>query len=318
MSEKDSKILGSVIPNLDPIKIGLPDFSSIIDPVRELTKGIAEMQKSIVSNPAVKQLSETLASIHKSCVFDVAKKIQNIKFDFIQPLESILKNESVKSFFRGVKYLSSIEKSGWPLYHLTFQRVDDVMSLEKEDFFPFLLSFYENQYKSSLAKSWENAPIINEMRKPILKEALSLFENHFYYGTCSVLMCQLYGIAEDIDCYSRAKFLVISEEDIKEIDELYGITDSKKFPKEKRRLFQKIMHVQECIALWDRSLQYINDFVLKNPQKPIEELTVPHRNKICHGEQLNFGTQEHALKAIFIIDSLINFSNEIYSSTQDV
>ena len=46
MSEKDSKILGSVIPNLDPIKIGLPDFSSIIDPVRELTKGIAEMQKA--------------------------------------------------------------------------------------------------------------------------------------------------------------------------------------------------------------------------------------------------------------------------------
>jgi hypothetical protein len=78
------------------------------------------------------------------------------------------------------------------------------------------------------------------------------------------------------------------------------------------------MHVQECIALWDRSLQYINDFVLKNPQKPINELTVPHRNKICHGEQLNFGTQEHALKAIFIIDSLISFSNEIYLSTQDV
>lgn len=318
MSEKEFKILGSAALNLDSIKVGLPDFSSITSSVMDLKKGFVEIQNSLVGNSAVKQLSETIASIHKSCVIDVAKKIQNIKFDFIKPLEPLLKNESVKNFFRGVKYFFSIEKSGWPLYHLMFQSLDDVMSLEKEDFFPFLLSFYENEYKSSLAKSWENAPILNEMRKPILKEALSLFDNHFFYGTCSILMCQLYGIAEDIDCYSREKSLVISKDDIKEIDELYGITDLKKVPKEKRRLFQKVMHVQEHVALWDRSLQYLNDFVLKNPEKSINELTVPHRNKICHGEQLNFGTQEHALKAIFIIDSLISFSNEIYSSTQDV
>lgn len=318
MSEKDFNLLDSTSPKIDSIKIDFPNLSSITESIRDLTNGFAEMHRSIVDNPAIKELSETLASIHKFYVCDVAKEFQKIKFDIVKPIKSFVENESVKSLFRGVKYLSSIEKSEWPLFHLTFQRPDYVMSLRKEDYFPFLLSFYEREYKDSLSASWKDAPILNEMRKSILKEALSLFDNHFYYGTCSVLMCQLYGIAEDIDCYSRKKALVISKEDIKEIDELYGITDPKKFPKEKRRLFQKVMHVQEHIALWDRSLQYINDFVLKNPQVPINELTVPHRNKICHGEQLNFGTQEHALKAIFIIDSLINFSNEIYSSTQDV
>ena len=149
-----------------------------------------------------------------------------------------------------------------------------------------------------------------------MKEALSLFDSHFYYGACSILMCQLYGIAEDIDLYSKKHSLKVSPEDVDNIDELYETNP--KMGKEKRKLFQKIMHVQERIVLWNRTLQYINKFVLKNPDKPINELTVPHRNKICHGEQLNFGTQEHALKAIFIIDSLINFSNEIYSSTQDV
>ena len=165
---------------------------------------------------------------------------------------------------------------------------------------------------------WKNACIIKDSRKPILEEALTLFDNHFYYGTCSILMCQLYGIAEDIDCYSKEHSLVISDDDIKGIDELYGIENPKKFPKEKRRLFQKLMHIRKGILWWDKTLQYINDFVLKNPEKPVEELTVPHRNKICHGKQLNFGTQEHALKAIFIIDSLIKFSDAIYSSTQDI
>lgn len=315
MSEKDSKILGSVILNLDPIKVGLPDFSSIIDPVKDLTKGFAEMQKSIVGNPAVKELSETIASIHKSCVIDVVKsfpKITECKASF----SKIFDNGFWSEWFKNSRYLKTLEKSGWSLFHLSFQNREYVSSLNKDDFFTFLLSYYEDEYKANLIETWENAPIINAMRKAILKEALALFENHFYYGTCSVLMCQLYGIAEDIDCYSKKKALVISEDDIKAIDELYETNPNR--PCEKRRLFQKLNIVGKHILSWDKSLKYIKNFVLKNPQTPIDKLTVPHRNKICHGEQLNFGTQEHALKAIFIIDSLISFSNEIYSSTQDV
>lgn len=316
MSEKDFKLLDSASPKIDSIKIDFPNLSSITESVRDLTNGFAEMRKSIVDNPALKQLSETLASIHKSCVFNVAEEIQNITIRFAKPLKTFLESEPLRDFFKGFQYLDIIEKSEWSLFHIQFENVENILSLRKEDFFPFLWSFYENEYKKILVESWANAPILNEMRKPVLKEALSLFDSHFYYGVCSILMCQLYGIAEDIDLYSKKHSLKVSPEDVDNIDELYETNP--KMGKEKRKLFQKIMHVQERIVLWNRTLQYINKFVLKNPDKPINELTVPHRNKICHGEQLNFGTQEHALKAIFIIDSLINFSNEIYSSTQDV
>lgn len=316
MSKNEFEDIKSAVSKFGSVKSALPDLSSITAPVRDITKGFAEMQKSIVDNPAIKQLSETLASIHKSCVFDVAEKIQNISARFAKPLHTFFESESLKNLIKGYKYLDVLEKSEWSLFHIQFENAENILSLKKEDFFPFLLSFYENEYEKILVESWKNAPIVRYDRKPILEEALALFDNHFYYGVSSILMCQLYGIAEDIDLYSKKHSLKISPEDVDGIDELYETTPQK--GKEKRRLFQKLMHVQERVTLWNRTLQYINNYVLKNPQKPINELTVPHRNKICHGEQLNFGTQEHALKAIFIIDSLISFSNEIYSSTQDM
>ena len=317
MSKSKFEDIKSTVSKFDSVKSALPNSSSITDSMKDLTKSFAEIQKSFVDNPAIKQLSETIASIHKSCVIDVAKSFPKV-IDFKTSFPKIFDNDSWGRWFKNLEYLKTLEKSGWSLYHLNFQNRDYISSLNENELFSFLLSYYEDEYKVNLVKSWKKAPILNEKRKPVLEEALNLFDNHYYYGACSILMCQLYGVAEDIDCYSKKKSLVISDEDIKAIDELYGITDSKKFPKEKRKLFQKLNIVGKHILSWDKSLKFINDFVLKNPQNPIDELTVPHRNKICHGEQLNFGTQEHALKAIYIIDSLICFSTEIYFNTQDV
>ena len=317
MSENKQKLFEPVIPELS-IKMDMfSDVSAVTSQLKDLTKGFAEMQKSIVDFPAVKQLSETIASIHKSYVFDFAEKLQDITANFKNTIKSFVDNESIRTVLSNIKYLNSLDRSEWPLFHLHFQNPDYVSSLKEDDYFPYMLSFYKNEYKKGLIEYWKNARIIKDSRKPILEEALTLFDNHFYYGTCSILMCQLYGITGDIDCFSKEHALKITEEQEKEIKELYGIIDPRKGKSEKELLFQKLIHVHENFLWWDKTLQYINNFVLKNPQKPVDDLTVPHRNKICHGEQLNFGTQEHALKAIFIIDSLIKFSNAIYSSTRD-
>lgn len=37
----------------------------------------------------------------------------------------------------------------------------------------------------------------------------------------------------------------------------------------------------------------------------------PLRNKICHGEQMSFGTKEISLKAIFIVNLLLHLKKEI-------
>ena len=316
MSEDKQKFMESVVPKLSIKMDFFSDITSATSQFKNLTKGFAEMQKSFVDSPAIKQLSETIASIHKSYVYDFSEKLQGITVNLKTEIKSFFDNESVKRALKNVRYLNSLDRSEWPLFHLHFQDPDYVSSLKEDGYFPYILFFYRDEYKKVLIESWKNARIIKDTRKPILEEALTLFDNHFYYGTCSILMCQLYGIAGDIDCYSKEHALKISEEEEKEIKELYGIIDPKKRKSEKELLFQKLIHIQENFLWWDKTLQYINNFVLKKPEKPMEELSVPHRNKICHGEQLNFGTQEQALKAIFIIDSLIKFSDAIYSSTQ--
>ena len=313
MSRNKQKLFEPIIPELSIKTDIFSDISAVTSQFKDLTKHFTEMPKSFVDSPAIKQLNETIFSIHKSWVCDIAEKFPSITTIF-DSVHSVVNNE----FLENIRYLKSLDRSGWPLFHLDFQDSNYVSSLNEDGYFSYLLFFYKNEYKKNLIESWKKAPIIKDSRKPILEEALTLFDNHFYYGTCSILMCQLYGIAEDIDCYSKEHSLVLSDDDIKGIDELYGIENPKKFPKEKSRHFQKLMHIRNGILWWDKTLQYINNFVLKNPDKPIEEFAVPHRNKICHGEQLNFGTQEHALKAIFIIDSLIKFSDAIYSSTQDM
>ena len=37
----------------------------------------------------------------------------------------------------------------------------------------------------------------------------------------------------------------------------------------------------------------------------------PCRNKICHGEQINFNTKQHALKSILIVGMVIFLGNRI-------
>lgn len=303
-----------VIPNISVKKDFFSDVSAVMSSIRSFRSGFAEMQKTIVENPAVKQLSDTIASIHKSCVFDYAEKFQN----FTSSLQSILDKEWFKNLVKNVKYLDSLEQSGWPIFHLNFENAELVSNLKRDEYKTFLLNYFENSYKEKLKKSWKASQIIKDSRKPILEEALVLFEEQHYYGSCSILMFQLYGIADDIDVYTQRCPISISKEDVDGIDELYGMDQrDKNKNSEKRRLFQKLNYIQNHIGSWDRSLRYVKDFVLKSPQEDINTLSGPHRNKICHGEQTNFGTQEHALKAIFIADALIQFSNEVYSSTQD-
>lgn len=60
-----------------------------------------------------------------------------------------------------------------------------------------------------------------------------------------------------------------------------------------------------------RSNKLFNGKVLVSPKTKDEWPKAPLRNKICHGEQLDFGTKEYSLKSILIIDMLIKLLYEL-------
>ena len=65
------------------------------------------------------------------------------------------------------------------------------------------------------------------------------------------------------------------------------------------------------MMLWNAMAKYLQSEILCSSESKKRWATQPLRNKICHGDQLNFGTKEHSLKAILTIDMLIQLAYEI-------
>lgn len=63
-------------------------------------------------------------------------------------------------------------------------------------------------------------------------------------------------------------------------------------------------------------LAYLYNFVFKS-DSTMSNSSHPCQNKICHGEQLNYNTQEHALKSIFVLDILFQFGEAVIEIAQE-
>lgn len=66
------------------------------------------------------------------------------------------------------------------------------------------------------------------------------------------------------------------------------------------------------------AVDYIVDVVLTG--KMDDELAArnPLRNKICHGDQTEYGTKEHSLKAILVTDIMIRLGSAVLALRADV
>ena len=80
---------------------------------------------------------------------------------------------------------------------------------------------------------------------------------------------------------------------------------------EKGRLLQSLMLTEAGLLLWDAMGDYIKNVTLYSGKDYSHIDNQPLRNKIGHGDQLNFGTQEHSLKAVLTIDMMVQLAYEI-------
>ena len=135
-----------------------------------------------------------------------------------------------------------------------------------------------------------------------------------YYGATSIMMCQVDGLICDISNYTDENGLICSEDDEKEICELYQIDfqNHKKFAKtsEKHMILRLAAMTENAVFYWEAMTDYIYNVVLTSHGEEYRDHN-PLRNKICHGDQLDFGTEEKSLKSIFVIDLLLNLKSEM-------
>lgn len=64
------------------------------------------------------------------------------------------------------------------------------------------------------------------------------------------------------------------------------------------------------LLYWMAAIEYLYNVVLTS-EESMNQSEHPCRNKVCHGIQLNYGTKEHALKAILSVDLMIQHTERL-------
>ncbi|KJS13645.1 MAG: hypothetical protein VR67_03315 [Peptococcaceae bacterium BRH_c8a] len=174
-----------------------------------------------------------------------------------------------------------------------------------------IFNYCDEKYVNDSYNLWTQCEGVNTQRQPILREALDMHLVGNYYSSTALLMCQLYGIIVDISHYAQNNNISISAEYKNLIAKHYKIEEHK-INSEKGKFIQLSAIPESGALLWEAVTEYLQNEILCSSESKKRWMHQPLRNKICHGEQLNFGTKEHSLKAILCIDILMNLSNEIY------
>jgi len=215
-----------------------------------------------------------------------------------------------------IKYINLLERIKWPVFLIDDEELrDKIMAAcsQQEDVAAvkeIIFDYCDEDFLESMERDWSCCPALKETRKPIFVEAMQLHKGGFYYASTSMLMCQVYGVASDIVDIAKKHNLNLDDETKEFVSDYFKIK-REDVDKEKGKLMQMVVMTESGQLLWDAMASYLKDEILCSSDSKQRWATQPLRNKICHGDQLNFGTKEHSLKAILTIDMLIQLAYEI-------
>jgi len=161
-----------------------------------------------------------------------------------------------------------------------------------------------------MLKKWHSSSCINKERLSIFEEAVELHRKKYYYACTSMMMCQLYGVIIDIYRYLDKNDIEIDDESKAKLANKYNMTN---IDSEKGKFIQMAFITDLGYIIKEVIVEYIKEDVLSSSDSKSRWEHQPLRNKICHGDQLNYGTEEHSLKAILCIDLLVKLGECIKS-----
>ena len=279
------------------------------------------IKKAIAPQPG--QLSNNLQTTNNAVVAAFQSEFMEATIsiaDYIAGLISsidftpILKNLS--DAIIPIKYIDLLTRLKWPIFLIddaelrqkimsTCCKQKDVNAVRE-----IILDFCSVSFLDEMEDDWYNCSAIVDARKPILAEAMQLHKNGYYYASTSILMCQVYGVASDIVDIAKKNGLSLYDETKAFVADHFKIK-REDVDKEKGKLMQMTIMAESGQLIWNAMATYLKNEILCSSDSKQRWATQPLRNKICHGDQLNFGTQEHSLKAILTIDMLIQLAYEV-------
>lgn len=164
---------------------------------------------------------------------------------------------------------------------------------------------------------WNANEELSGEEKRLLLSALNRHAEGDYEGCVSLLM----GMFEGLLCKYAPAVIELNGKQAELFDEIarfHGLHPShredggpRKLKNSKDLVLLMLILSENGWNVLQRAVGYIVDVTLTN--KSNKELAAhnPLRNKICHGEQTDFGNLEHSLKAILVTDLVIRIGTPL-------
>ncbi len=271
-----------------------------------------QLQQLADAMQIINNVVSTIQSDAMKAVIDLGNRIAELvaSVDFTPILKKF--SEAIIPF----QYIGLLERLKWPVFLIDDDALrQDILTAcaEREDeeaVREIIFSYCSDDFLKAMEDDWNSCEVISAERKPILSEAMLMHKQGHYYASTSMLMCQVYGVASDIVNLAKKNGLEIDDDEKDFVSEYFEIK-REDVDKEKGRLLQMIVMTESGMMLWNAMAKYLQSEILCSSESKKRWATQPLRNKICHGDQLNFGTKEHSLKAILTIDMLIQLAYEI-------
>ena len=143
--------------------------------------------------------------------------------------------------FENIGYIQLLKEIKWPIFLINDSFLQEqIMSacenkIDEKATSNIITSYFTDDVLDIMEDDWTSCSLINEQRIPILKEAILMHRNSYYYASTSILMCQIYGIASDIINLAKDNGLELNDENKNMLSEQYNI-DKKNIDKEKGKL----------------------------------------------------------------------------------
>ena len=297
----NQKDLGNIKEDTDKLDTTKNDFD--YSQLEQIANNLQMMKEAVVS---------VIQSNVINAVIDLGNRIAELvaSVDFTPILKKF--SEATIPF----QYINLLERLKWPVFLIDDDALrQDILTAcaDQEDgeaVREIVFSYCSDDFLKAMEDDWNSCEAISVKRKPILSEAMLMHKQGYYYASTSMLMCQVYGVASDIMDLAKKNGLEIDDDEKDFVSEYFEIK-REDVDKEKGRLLQMTVMTESGMMLWNSMAKYLQSEILCSSDSKKRWATQPLRNKICHGDQLNFGTKEHSLKAILTIDMLIQLAYEI-------
>lgn len=221
--------------------------------------------------------------------------------------------------------LNVLTKAEWPLYLIENQKAceridslpeditdDELKSRVSEIAYECLNEEWLNETKAI----WESHKELSDGEKKLLVSALERHRINDFEGCVSLLMNIFEGLIEKYAPQIKA----LNGEQAELFDMYAGqlglkgtVSDGK--PRNLRNIKDKVLMIlitsESGWMVFDKAIEYLVKITLTNGMNADIAAHNPLRNKICHGEQTEFGTLEHSLKPILVTDLIIRYGGAL-------